>query len=81
MTLTEKVAAVFKAEPYQWIDGRRFAEVGGYGGWRTRVSDCRQQLGMTIVNRTRREGRFTISEYMYRPADQPGFAWDQEHTA
>jgi hypothetical protein len=45
------------------------AELGGQYAWRSRVSDCRLTLGMTIENRQRKVGKRTISEYRYRPAD------------
>lgn len=72
VTLTERVAAYFKASPGVWIDARALLQVGGFAGWRTRISDCRTELGMTIENRTRRvrleDGRtVTQSEYRWVP--------------
>lgn len=54
----------------EWIDGRELAKVAGAYAWRTRVSECRTLLGLTIENRQRRERdargqKFTISEYRY----------------
>jgi hypothetical protein len=63
------VAQLFRARPNQWIDGLVIAEIGGAYASRTRISDCRTQLGMTIENRQRKVGKRTISEYRYRPAD------------
>lgn len=81
-SLAEKLAAYFKARPNQWIDGRRLEDIAGRYAWRTRVSDCRRQLGMTIENRQRRVrrvlnldgedcdlGSYTVSEYRYVPND------------
>ncbi len=70
MNFTARVAAYFKTQPGVWIDGRTLESVGGRYAWRSRVSDCRTQLGMDIENRQRRvktEGgqTFVISEYRY----------------
>jgi hypothetical protein len=65
----DRVAQLFRARPNQWIDGMALAELGGQYAWRSRVSDCRLTLGMTIENRQRKVGKRTISEYRYRPAD------------
>lgn len=62
------VAAYFKARPNVWIDGRSLQTVGGSYAWRSRVSDCRLDLGMVIENRLRRiEHGPTVSEYRYVP--------------
>lgn len=53
MTLTERVADVFRSHPNQFIDGRRLARVGGYSGFRTRISECRKFYAMRIVNEVR----------------------------
>lgn len=53
MSLNDKLAALFKANPGVWLDGRRLAEVGGYAAWRTRVSELRAQRHMDIENRCR----------------------------
>lgn len=70
-TFVNRVAAHFRAHPFEWIDARDLEVLGGRQAWRTRVSDCRRQLSMTIVNR-QRDGfhgtvKFTISEYQYQP--------------
>ncbi len=72
-TLRDKVAEHFRSHAGQWIDGRDFERIGGSYGWRTRLSDCRTQLGMQIDNRQSRYQAngtwFTMSEYRYVPAD------------
>jgi hypothetical protein len=71
MTYTEKVAAYFRAHPGAWIDGRVLETIGGRYAWRSRVSDCRTRLGLTIENqvRTLRGADGTVltrvSEYRY----------------
>jgi hypothetical protein len=77
-TLAAKVAALFHAEPNVWIDGRTLSTIAGCYGWRTRVSDCRRQFGMRIVNRQRRVKKadgssYVVSEYRYEPAGQTIF--------
>lgn len=66
MTYLDKVAQYFEARPGEWIDGLELERVGGRYAWRTRVSECRQHLGMQIENRqrTRADGA-TASEYRY----------------
>ena len=71
LTYRDAVAAYFKAHPNQWIDGLELARVGGAYAWRTRVSDCHLQLGMTIENEVRHmpNSRRKVSLYRYRPAN------------
>jgi len=71
-TFVHRVAEHFKVHVGQWIDGRDLEVIGGRYAWRSRVSDCRKFLGMTIENRQRhsigKDGtRYTISEYRYLP--------------
>ena len=54
---TEKVLALFRSRPLEWIDWTELAEVGGALAWRTRVSGARQIIraeGGTLENRQRR---------------------------
>lgn len=78
MTMNDRLEALFRASPNEWIDGRQLETVGGGYAWRTRVSDLRLQRGMTIENRCRRipkllnpSERVTISEYRYVPSVEP----------
>jgi len=76
----DKVAGLFRASPGAWIDGLTVASRGGAYAWRTRVSDCRVQLGMVIENRVRAlENGSKVSEYRYTPADE--FAVDRAEAA
>lgn len=68
-TLTDRIAQYFRSHPGEWISMQALAEIGGTGGWRTRVSDCRRQRGMRIVNRTYRSSGYTVSMYRYEPPD------------
>lgn len=70
-SFTERVADHFKAHAGEWIDGRDFEAIGGRYAWRSRISNCRTQLGMVIENRQRQVKRangesYTISEYRYQ---------------
>ena len=62
--------------PHEWLDGRTLGQIAGAYAWRSRVSDCRIELGMTIENRKRvvtdeHGQRWTVSEYCYRPPADP----------
>lgn len=39
---TAAVLELFLSRPFEWIDVRTLAEIGGFAAWRTRVSDARQ---------------------------------------
>jgi len=67
-TFRDAVASTFKARAGEWIDGLALETVGGRYAWRSRISCCRTQLGMTIENRQRRRpDGSVISEYRYVP--------------
>jgi hypothetical protein len=70
-TFRDRVAQHFLDHPLVWFDGLTLASHGGAYAWRSRVSDCRTQLGMAIENRERREGRRKVSEYRYVPSHPP----------
>ena len=70
-TFRNQVAGLFRACPHQWIESDLLAKVGGKNAWRTRVSECRVDLGMPIANRLRKVGRVTVSEYKFVPASAP----------
>ncbi len=65
IALRDVLAAHFKQHEGEWVDGRVLMQLAGAYAWRTRVSDCRRQLGMTIDNRILRNGKFKTSEYRY----------------
>lgn len=70
-TNTDAVRSFFTAHPGEWISALDLERVGGRQAWRTRVSDCRTQYGMTIENRQRNmrtpDGYVRVSEYRYVP--------------
>jgi hypothetical protein len=68
-TLTSRVRALFLSRPNEWVDGRELATVGGYAAWRTRLSECRREYGMTIENQQIRHPEYTVSRYKYTPKD------------
>ena len=74
MTLSyrDRLAAYLRARPGQWLDGLELAREAGAYAWRTRLSECRTQLGMTVENRERKTpSGVTKSEYRYTPPAQP----------
>jgi hypothetical protein len=75
-TFRDNVALFFSQRPNVWIDGMVLESIGGRYAWRSRVSDCRRELGMVIENRLRHQydasgKRWTTSEYQYVPAATP----------
>lgn len=74
MTLNDRLAAYFKARPYQWVDGMELARVAGSYAWRSRCSELRRQpFNMVIENRVRQRivnvdgATVKVSEYAYMP--------------
>jgi len=47
-SLTDAVEALFRSSPNTWLTMQDLAKVGGIGGWRSRVSDCRRKRHMQI---------------------------------
>ena len=66
-TFRDDLAAYLRARSGEWLDGMELAHVGGCYAYRTRLSECRTQLGMTIENRQRKVGQVTVSEYRFVP--------------
>lgn len=50
-TLTDEVAAYFKARPGVWVGIPTLAERFGYGGWRTRLSQAKKLHGLILEKR------------------------------
>ena len=69
MTFRDAVAAYFRQRPHVWIDGMELAQIGGCYASRSRIAECRTQLGMSIENRQRKVGKRTVSEYKYIPPE------------
>lgn len=46
-----------------WVDGLIIARYGGAYGWRTAISRARRKYRVQIVNRLRKVGQRTVSEY------------------
>lgn len=75
MSLNAKLAAFFLARPYEPISPRTLAEIAGFAGWRTRVSQIRKQpYSMDIrcdVERVQRgDQSIQVSSYRFIPAEQ-----------
>jgi len=67
VTYRDRVADYLRSNAGRWVDGLVLQDIGGRYAWRSRISDCRLDLGMTVENRQRKEGQRTISEYRYVP--------------
>jgi hypothetical protein len=74
MKLRDEMAAAFRARPGAWIHWDRLIAIGGRGGWRTRVSECRTQLGMNVLPpkvkrlKTATGRKYTVVFYRYVPS-------------
>ena len=64
----DAVAGLFRSQPDTWISAYALMQVGGALAFRTRVSECRTQLGMDVVNKVERD-RNGVAQcfYMFRP--------------
>lgn len=72
MTFTERVAHHFRCHPNEWVSAYTLMDLGGKMAWRSRVSNCRTQLRMTIENRQKTlESGEVFSEYRWRPHVMP----------
>lgn len=73
VTLCDRLAKRFRACPNIWLDARGLLEIGGFGGWRTRISDLRKPpYSMAIDNKVRTTvladgARITHSYYRFVP--------------
>lgn len=72
LSFRDRVAEYFRDRPGQWVDGRTLETIGGVYAWRTRLSECRRDLGMELQNRQRTirkddGSQFVVSEYRYQP--------------
>lgn len=71
VTFRDRVADYLRGNAGQWVDGLVLQHIGGAYAWRSRLSDCRTQLGMCIENRQRKVGDRTVSEYRFVPRAEP----------
>lgn len=47
-SLTSNIENLFKSKPGAWISMRELAQIGGVGGWRSRICDVRKSRGLDI---------------------------------
>ena len=67
-TFRDAVALRLSARAGQWVNADDLMAVGGKYAFRTRVSECRRQLGMTIENKVERNADgVATSWYRYVP--------------
>lgn len=70
-TFRDQVAGYLSSHPDQWISAYALMSVGGALAFRTRVSECRTQLGMVVDNKVERDSNgVATSFYRYRPAQR-----------
>lgn len=62
----DAIAAYLAAHPNVWISAYTLMELGGKLAFRTRISDCRLELGMTIENKVERDPKTHVAESFYR---------------
>ena len=75
LSYRDRLAAYLRDHEGEWIDGLTLATIAGAYAWRTRLSECRTQLGMTVTNRERKLANgVTKSEYRFVPPSQPAQA-------
>jgi hypothetical protein len=82
MNYRERVASFLRQHEGEWLPAIAFEPIGGRQAWRTRIAECRTQLGMDIANRCRLVRRadgtaYKLSEYCYR-ANGQGVLWEQK---
>lgn len=68
---TAAVLDLFLSRPYQWLDVRTLADVGGFSGWRTRVSDARQIVTDRRSGSIEWNNNIKASAYRYVPVLVP----------
>ncbi len=51
LSLLDRLEQFFRANPGEWVDGKRLERIAGSYAWRTRVSDLRLRRGMVVENR------------------------------
>lgn len=68
----DRVAQEFRARPHEWVNAYQLMQIGGALAFRTRVSECRTQLGMVIGNDVRRDKNgVATSWYRFVPKSDP----------
>ncbi len=48
MSVNEQLRAFLERNPNRWFSAFELAQVAGYGGWRSRISDMRLVYGMAV---------------------------------
>ena len=66
-SLTTKVLEHFIERPFVWVDVRTLAEIGGFAGWRTRVSQARQIVTDRQCGAIEWNNQIKASAYRYVP--------------
>lgn len=74
-TFRDQVAHFLQQHEGRWIHAVEFEAVGGRQAWRTRIAECRTQLGMNVENRVRTIKKpngttYKLSEYRLKSSVQ-----------
>lgn len=64
-TLTTRVLRLFLSRPGAWIDVYELAGVGGFAGWRTRVSQARHIIERAGLGQIEWNGKARESAYRF----------------
>ncbi len=69
----DKVEALFRQYPGEWIAARDFEIPGGRQAWRSRIAECRTKRQMHIENRQDRDSANCVigSWYRWLPHGKP----------
>ena len=57
--------------PFEWVDVRTLADIGGFAGWRTRVSQARQIVADRRAGSIEWNHNIKASAYRYVPVLVP----------
>lgn len=63
LSFTDKLEALMRRHPNQWFQNFDLASIGGFSGWRTRLSELRTERGMTIENRVERVKGYPVKSF------------------
>ena len=68
----EAVAGYLRSRPNEWCSVYALMQVGGAMAWRSRISECRTQLGMRVDCKIERDGNgVAVSYYRFVPKAAP----------
>lgn len=67
LSCLESLRLYFRARPNRWVSYIVLAQVAGFGGWRTRISNLRRQTRMRFERREVRKPNGVVdSQYRWK---------------